>query len=84
MSGKIFVWLLTTVLLGTVSATAQQPAKIPRIGYLSARDASGESARSEAIRLALRELGYIEGQNIATEYRYAEGSSIGSLRLRPS
>ena len=34
---------------------------------------SSESARSEAIRLALRELGYIEGQNIATEYRYAEG-----------
>jgi putative ABC transport system substrate-binding protein len=73
MSGKIFVWLLTTVLLATVSATAQQPAKIPRIGYLSALDASGESARSEAIRLALRELGYIEGQHIATEYRYAEG-----------
>ena len=73
MSGKIFVWLLTTVLLGTVSATAQQPAKIPRIGYLSALDTSGESARSEAIHVALRELGYIEGQNIATEYRYAEG-----------
>ena len=36
-------------------------------------DPAGESARSEAIRLALRELGYIEGQNIAIEYRYAEG-----------
>ena len=38
-----------------------------------AADAATESARSEAIRLALRELGYIEGQNIAIEYRYAEG-----------
>ena len=36
-------------------------------------DPATESARSEAIRLALRELGYIEGQNIAIEYRYTEG-----------
>jgi putative ABC transport system substrate-binding protein len=59
--------------LGGVEASAQQPKKIPRIGYLSNIDAATESTRSEAIRLALRELGYIEGQNIATEYRYAEG-----------
>ena len=52
---------------------AQQPKKVPRIGYLSATDPATESTRSEAIRLALRELGYIEGQNIAIEYRYAEG-----------
>jgi putative ABC transport system substrate-binding protein len=52
---------------------AQQPKKVPRIGYLSNTDPAGESTRSEAIRLALRERGYIEGQNIATEYRYAEG-----------
>jgi len=57
----------------SVSAQAQQPKKVPRIGYLSATDPASDSARSEAIRLALRELGYIEGQNIATEYRYAEG-----------
>jgi ABC-type uncharacterized transport system substrate-binding protein len=54
-------------------AQAQQPKEIPRIGYLSGVDPATESARSEAIRLALRELGYIEGQNIATEYRYGEG-----------
>jgi putative ABC transport system substrate-binding protein len=54
-------------------AHAQQPGKVPRIGYLSNSDPATESARSEAIRLALRERGYIEGQNIATEYRYAEG-----------
>jgi putative ABC transport system substrate-binding protein len=55
-----------------VSAEAQQPKKVPRIGYLSAADPARESARSEAIRRALRELGYIEGQNIAIEYRYSE------------
>ena len=52
---------------------AQQPKKVPRIGYLSAFDPASDSTRSEGIRLALRELGYIEGQNIAIEYRYAEG-----------
>jgi putative ABC transport system substrate-binding protein len=52
---------------------AQQPGKVPQIGYISPRDPASESSRSEAIRLALRELGYIEGQNIAIEYRYAEG-----------
>jgi len=54
-------------------AEAQQAKKVSRIGYLSNTDRAGESTRSEAIRLALRERGYIEGQNIAIEYRYAEG-----------
>jgi putative tryptophan/tyrosine transport system substrate-binding protein len=56
-----------------VSAEAQQPKKVPRIGYLAPGDAAADSIRFEAIRMALRERGYIEGQNIATEYRYAEG-----------
>ena len=55
------------------SAEAQQPKKVHRIGYLSSGNSATESVRSEPIRLALRELGYIEGQNIAIEYRYAEG-----------
>ena len=54
-------------------AQAQQPGKVPRIGYLSSLDPASESTRSEAFRQALRELGYIEGQNIAIEYRYMEG-----------
>ena len=54
-------------------AEAQQPKKVPRIGYLSGVDPAREAVRAEAIRLALRELGYVEGQNIAIEYRYAEG-----------
>jgi putative ABC transport system substrate-binding protein len=56
-----------------VAARAQQSKKVPRIGYLSVFDPAFESTRAEGIRLALRERGYIEGQNIATEYRYAEG-----------
>ncbi len=56
-----------------LSAEAQQPTTVLRIGYLSAVDAASDSARAEAIRLALREFGYIEGQNIAIVYRYAEG-----------
>ena len=55
------------------SAEGQQPKKIPRIGYLSNSDPATESTRADAIRRALRELGYIEGQNIAMEYRYVEG-----------
>src|SRR5262249_30180721 len=66
--------LVAVILLAvTVIAQAQQPAKIPRIGYLSSADPATDSPRAEGIRLALRELGYIEGQNIAIEYRYAEG-----------
>ena len=71
---KITVLTLSAVLFALcVAAEAQQPKKIPLIGYLSAADAATESTRSEGIRLALRERGYIEGQNIAIEYRYAEG-----------
>ncbi len=64
-----------------VLAEAQQPKKIFRIGYLSLYDPALESARAEAIRLALRELGYIDGQNLATEYRYAEGKRDRLLEL---
>jgi putative ABC transport system substrate-binding protein len=74
MIKQIPICLLITVLLTTASSTeAQQPKKVSRIGYLASFDPAFESARAEAIRLALRELGYLEGQNIATEYRYAEG-----------
>jgi putative ABC transport system substrate-binding protein len=55
------------------SALAEQPQKIFRLGYLSTTDRSRESARFGAIRLSLHERGYIEGQNIAFESRYAEG-----------
>ena len=75
MRKKITVLALCALLCGAFASrpSAQQPKKVPRIGYLSSCDPATESTRSEAIRLALRELGYIEGQNIAIEYRYAEG-----------
>ena len=74
MRTKIISFLLATLLLVSIHfADAQQPKKVPRIGYLSSLDPARESSRAQAIRLALRELGYIEGQNIAIEYRYAEG-----------
>jgi|SRR5262245_47901639 len=55
------------------SAEAQQPKKIPLIGYLSGSNPASESARAEAIRQALRERGYIDGQNIVIEHRYGGG-----------
>jgi len=58
--------ILVLLAVGLI-AEAQQPKKVSRIGYLSSFHPASESARSEGIRLALRELGYIEGQNIATE-----------------
>ena len=70
--GGDFCIVVAFTMCGAV-AEAQQPKKVPRIGYLSTTDPATESARAEAIRLALRERGYIEGQNIAIEYRYAEG-----------
>ena len=56
-----------------VSAEAQQPTKIARIGYLSGTSYSANSARVDAFRQGLHELGYVEGKNIFIEYRYAEG-----------
>src|SRR5262245_13900557 len=63
------------VMLITVGfpAEAQQPKKVPRIGYLCPLHASSLLARTEAFRQGLKELGYIEGKNIALEYRLAEG-----------
>ena len=63
------------VLAFAVVAEAQQPKKVPQIGFLlsPSPSASGFVDRIEAFRQALRERGYIEGQNIAIEYRWAEG-----------
>jgi hypothetical protein len=72
VSSFLFVMVLFAVAV-IAESQQQQPKKVPRIGYLSSGGDPTESARAEAIRLALRELGYIEGQNIAFEYRYAEG-----------
>ena len=74
MRKKFIPVALSALLLALyVCADAQQPGKVPRIGHLSALDPATDSARAEAIRLALRELGYVEGKNIVLEPRYADG-----------
>jgi putative tryptophan/tyrosine transport system substrate-binding protein len=57
------------------TAEAQQPKKVPRIGFLVPGSPFSYSDRIEAFRQGLRELGHIEGQNIIIEYRYTEGKS---------
>src|SRR5215831_7975085 len=57
-----------------VRAQAQQPKKVPRVGYLTPGSPSPPSAPREAFRDGLRQLGYIEGQSIHVDYRYAEGN----------
>jgi ABC-type uncharacterized transport system substrate-binding protein len=74
-SGVLSILVALAVLAVGVIADAQQPKKVPRVGYLSSADPASESARSEPFRLALRELGYIDGQHISTEYRYSEGKN---------
>ncbi|MFZ1058456.1 MAG: ABC transporter substrate-binding protein [Candidatus Rokuibacteriota bacterium] len=61
------------MLLAPLGAAAQPPGKVPRIGYLSAGSPSGAPHLLEAFRQGLRELGWVEGQNIVIDYRFAEG-----------
>ena len=73
MNKKIILLVLCSLLLAPCSAVeAQQPKKIPRIGYLAAVSAAADAPRKEAFRQALRDLGYIEGQNILIEYRHED------------
>jgi ABC-type uncharacterized transport system substrate-binding protein len=74
MSKKIIKLALCALLLALSDPVkAQQPKKIPRIGFLLATFASVQESRLEAFRQGLRDLGYIEGHNITIEYRWAEG-----------
>src|SRR4030095_15794859 len=73
MNKRITLWLLSTLFLANVSlADAQQTSKVPRIGFLDNSTASGIAVLSEAFRQELTKLGWIEGKNIAIEYRFAE------------
>ena len=74
MSRKIFIWLLAIILLIPVPPIeAQQPATVPRIGYLTASPLSAMANRIDEFRQGLRELGYVEGKNIVIEWRSADG-----------
>jgi putative ABC transport system substrate-binding protein len=72
-AGVVSILFAVVLLAVAVIAEAQQPKKVPLIGFLSSRDRASESARAATIRLALVDLGYIEGQNLSIEYRYGEG-----------
>jgi putative tryptophan/tyrosine transport system substrate-binding protein len=73
MKRKISILTRCAMLLALcLPAEAQQPGKVPRIGYLSGSSRSSMSPRTEAFRQGLRELGYIEGKNIVIEWRFAE------------
>ena len=74
MKLKSYFWLLITLWLATVfSAEAQQPAKMARLGYLTAAGRAGSAHLIEAFVRGLGDLGYVEGKNIAIEYRLADG-----------
>ena len=71
--GAILVLLVGLTLVSVPLAEAQQPTKVPRIGFLGAASASALTGQLDAFRQGLRELGYIEEKNIVVEYRYADG-----------
>ena len=74
MKIKVIGFALGALLLALgFPAQAQQTAKIARIGYMSLQSRASESARIEAFRQGLRDLGWVEGKNISIEYRYADG-----------
>jgi ABC-type uncharacterized transport system substrate-binding protein len=82
MKKNVFCLALGAMLFAICfSAAAQQPKKVQVIGYLSPVDPATDSPRAEGIRVALRELGYMEGKNIAIEYRYVEGKNDRAAEL---
>ena len=74
-SRKFLPFAVYVLIMLCPSAEAQQPKKMHRIGYLSNTNPSNDSFRSGPFRASLRKLGYVEGENISIEYRYAEGKS---------
>ena len=77
--GLVVTFVLARLLV-PLASDAQQATKVHRIGYLMAGSApSGPDPRAEDFRQGLRDLGYVEGQNLHIEYRYADGSDT---RLR--
>ena len=82
MNKRFLVWSLAHVFLATVSiAQVQQTAKIPRIAFLVPSTPAGYASRVEAFQRGLKDLGYVEGKNIVSEYRYTDGETDQDARL---
>src|SRR6476661_4107181 len=83
MTKNFFVWIVGAVLLTHIfDAQAQQPTKIPRIGYISGTgDASNQGPYVEALRQGLKDLGYMEGTHFIIEFRGAQGKTEAVPRL---
>ena len=72
-AGAVSILFVVVLLaIGVIAEAQQQPKKVPRVGFLTGIDQATGSKRYQEFRRALRELGYIEGQNIAIEYRNSE------------
>ena len=85
MDRRAFIGTLTGSLLAApLAAEAQQPVRVARIGVLAPGDppSLSDSPRLEAFRRELRERGWVEGQNIAIEWRFAEGKNRSTARPR--
>ena len=80
MNRNIVVRMIAVAMLVFVDRAEAQPAKIYRIGYLDNSSLSGAAPRLERFKQRLRELGWVEGKNIAFEYRFGEGK--GDERLK--
>jgi putative ABC transport system substrate-binding protein len=85
MKAKILVYVFPALILPAIHlAQAQQQKKIPRVGYLSASSAAEALFRTQPFRQGLRELGYVEGENLVIDFRYADGSSTVCPASRPN
>src|SRR4051794_9051531 len=74
MRRRQFIGLVGGVLAAPINARAQQPRKIPRIGYFGFGTPAASATRVKALREGLSTLGHVEGQNIAIEFRWAENA----------
>ena len=84
MKRRDFITLIGGAMTWPLAARAQQPGKLPTIGFLGASTPSAWSRWSAAFVQRLRELGWIEGRTVAIEYRWADGRNERFPRSRPN
>jgi len=70
---KLSLVMVVCILAAPLAGEAQPGRKVYRVGYLSTQSSLAEAAHLDAFRQALRDLGYVDGQNVGVEYRFAEG-----------